>query len=168
MPKSEETSTKASKKPPSSPPEDLSSGSGNALESMRRNATETPSFAGLAADANSMPGHVSSKRSPESELELDKSADFELTDDEVSVNNNANRMSLDFRLHKLDLRSLPRPHRGSRGLPRWLRGCRSLKRPRLPRSPPKRRRVPRSLPKPLRIPNNAGVSFYFLIVYVRF
>ena len=161
IPKSKENLPKGSEERPSSSSEDLGSGNGNATELLRRNATETPSFAGLAADANSKPGHVSSKRSPESELELDKSADFELTDDEVSVNNNANRMSLDFRLHKLDLRSLPRPHRGSRGLPRWLRGRRSLKRPRLPQSPPKRRRVPRSLPKPLRIQTMLVSAFIF-------
>ena len=114
MPKSNGNPTKGGKEPPSSPPEDLGSGSGNALESMRRNATETPSFAGLAADANSMPGHVSSKRSLESDptnltppatkaresntpgdrvSDLDESADVEQTDDEVSVINDTNTVA---------------------------------------------------------------------------
>ena len=74
MPKTTEKPSKGGKEPPSTPPEDLSSSSGNALEFMRKNATETPSFAGLAADANSKPGHVSSKRSLESPTRSSKPA----------------------------------------------------------------------------------------------
>ena len=114
IPKSKEKLPKGSEERPSSSSEDLGSGSGNATELKRRNATEAPSFAGLAADANSKPGHVSSKRSLESDpthltppatkaresntpgdrdSELNKSADVELTDDEVSVINDTNTVA---------------------------------------------------------------------------
>ena len=106
MPKKKEESSGGDVEPPKSSPEDLHPGFGNAEESTRRNATGTPSFAGLAADANSLPGHVGTKRSLEIDStnltppatkaresntpgdpdeDLDDSVVVEQTDDEVSV-----------------------------------------------------------------------------------